>query len=539
MIVPQILRKRIFTIRPKNMAAKRIKPLHKKTGTKSARKGGAPLRILMVASEMAPFIKAGGLGDVVGSLSLELRKMGHDVRVVIPKYSSINYHDHAVSNVLPSMGVWMGGGTCEWCSVQRITTDCGVPVYLIEHDHFFNRPGIYHDNSMNDFDDNPRRFAFLSRAALQLCIDTGFSPDVVHANDWQTALCPAYLKVWHWNDSRLGTAASVLTVHNIAYQGVYPHDQWAYVGLGEQNFTKGKFESYGRINMLKGGIHFADIVNTVSPTFARETTTPHGGFGLAPYLTDKAANYRGILNGADYGVWSPECDPLIPARYSRKNLKGKARCKRELQKDFLLSEDGHVALIGAVGRFVDQKGFDCIAACIEDILRSMHVQFVVLGSGDGRLEHYFGELPKRYPGRAGSFIGFNNRLAHLIEAGCDFFLMPSKHEPCGLNQIYSQRYGTLPIVRATGGLDDTVINYNEGTGDGTGFKFWDVSARSLFYTVGWAVSTYYDRKHHMTALVQNAMQQDFSWNKSAHEYVKLYEKAIVNKRDYDRRSRPL
>jgi starch synthase len=519
------------------MAVMKKRNLSKRSPSRkpTAGKIGGPLNVLMVASEMVPFIKAGGLGDVVGSLSLELKKMGHDVRVVIPKYSAINYYNHAISTVLPSMGVWMGG-VCEWCSVQCISTGCGVPVYLVEHNYFFNRPGLYHDKSMKDFDDNPRRFAFLSRAALQVCKDVGFTPDVVHANDWQTALCPAYCKVWHWNDARLGHAASVLTLHNVAYQGVYPHAHWAYMGLGAQNFTKEKFESYGRINMLKGGIYFADVVNTVSPTYARETTTPHGGFGLAPYLTDKGGNYVGILNGADYNEWSPEKDSHIPFRYSRKTIIGKAKCKQALQKDFLLNKDKKVALIGAIGRFVDQKGFDLIAGCIEDILRCMHVQFVILGSGDGGLENYFGDLPRRYPGRAGSFIGFNNRLAHLIEAGCDFFIMPSKHEPCGLNQIYSQRYGTLPIVRATGGLDDTVINYNERTGDGTGFKFWEPTARSLFYTVGWAVSTYYDRKHHMATLINNAMQQDFSWNKSAHEYVKLYEKAIGNKREYDGRS---
>jgi starch synthase len=359
----------------------------------------------------------------------------------------------------------------------------------------------------------------------------------VHANDWQTALCPAYCKVWHWNDARLGKAASALTLHNIAYQGVYHRYHWAYMGLGDGNFTEDKFESYGRINMLKGGISFSDAVNTVSPTYARETTKPHGGFGLAPYLADKGDNYVGILNGADYNVWSPENGENIPAKYSWKSMAGKAQCKRALQKEFLLHQDNTVPIIGVIGRFVDQKGFDLIAAAIEDILRSMQVQFVVLGSGDGWLEHFFGELPRRFPDRTGSYIGFNNRLAHLIEAGCDFLLMPSKYEPCGLNQIYSQRYGTLPIVRATGGLDDTVINYNEATGEGTGFKFWEPSPKALFYTVGWAISTYYDRKHHMAALIKNAMQQDFSWNKSATEYVKLYEKAIANKQEYDRRSR--
>jgi starch synthase len=492
-----------------------------------------PMKILMVASEMVPFIKAGGLSDIVGSLSAELKSMGHDVRVVIPKYSSLNLHGLRTTMVFPSMGVWMGGA-CEWCSVHSMTTDIGVPVYLIEHNLFFDRPGIYHDQSMHDYLDNPRRYAFLSRAALQLCRDSGFAPDIVHANDWQTALATAYLKIWHGDDPLLERTASVLTVHNMAYQGVYARDNWAYMGLGDQHFTEKKFESYGWINMLKGGIHFADTVNTVSPTYARETTTPRGGFGLAPYLTDKGDNYVGILNGVDYRIWSPENDAYIPSHYSQADRTGKAVCKRALQKEFQLRENKDVPVIGAIGRFVHQKGFDLIAQTIENILNSMQVQFVVLGSGEGGLEHYFGELPKRYPGRAGSFIGFNNRLAHLIEAGCDFFLMPSLHEPCGLNQLFSLRYGTLPIVRATGGLDDTVANYNEANGDGTGFKFWEPSGRALYFTVGWAVSTYFDRKHHMTKLISSAMQQDFSWKRSAREYVRLYEKAIANKKDYDR-----
>ncbi|HUI91104.1 MAG TPA: glycogen synthase GlgA [Chitinivibrionales bacterium] len=517
------------------MAAKKVKTKTKSPANKNI-SVPPPLKILVVASEMVPFVKAGGLSDIVGSLSSELKRMGHDVRVVLPKYSSINYRGLRVSPVLPSMGVWMGG-VCEWCSVFSMTTEKGVPVYLIEHDLFFNRPGIYHDQSMHDYLDNARRYAFLSRAALQLCRDTGFSPDIVHANDWQTALAPAYLKVWHWNDALLGRTASVLTVHNMAYQGVYSRDNWAYMGLGDENFTEKKFESWGYINMLKGGIYFADAVNTVSPTYARETRTPAGGFGLAPYLNDKGANYEGILNGVDYDFWSPENDRYVAARFSADDMAGKAVCKRALQKEFLLRDDPKVALIGAIGRFVHQKGFELIAQSIERVLNDMHVQFAVLGSGEGGLEHYFGELPKRYPGRAGSFIGFNNRLAHLIESGADFLLMPSLNEPCGLNQLYSLRYGTLPIVRATGGLDDTVVSYNEATGEGTGFKFWEPSANALYYTVGWAVSTYYDRPQHLAQLRATAMRQDFSWKRSAQEYVKLYKKAILNKQEYDRRCR--
>jgi|WetSurMetagenome_2_1015567.scaffolds.fasta_scaffold00017_23 starch synthase len=497
---------------------------------------GRPLKILMIASEMVPFVKAGGLGDVVGSLSAELARMGHDVRVVIPRYSFLDLGARRVTTALPSMGVWMGGA-CEWCSAHSLDIEGGAQVYLIEHNLFFSREGIYHDHAMNDYDDNPRRFAFLARAALQLCVDIGFAPDVVHVNDWPTAPATAYLKTSHWDNPVLGKAASVLTIHNLAYQGVYGREHWRYMALGEKNFTQDKFESYGRINMLKGGISFADMVNTVSPAYARETTTPRGGFGLAPYLTEKGKSYCGILNGVDYGTWSPETDTLIPARYSAHNLAGKAACKRALQKEFLLKEDTSVVLLGVVGRMVFQKGFDLIAQCIEDVLNTMHVQIVVLGAGEGGIERYFGALPSRYPGRAGSFIGYNNRLAHLIEAGSDFFLMPSMHEPCGLNQMYSLRYGTLPVVRATGGLDDTVDNYDESTGNGTGFKFWEPSPRALYYTIGWAVSTYFDRKHHLSRLISSAMRQDFSWKRSAREYVGLYQKAIAEKNRYDARFR--
>jgi len=500
--------------------------------TKKKQKQNEPLKVLIIASEMVPFIKAGGLSDIVGALPIHLKKLGVDVRVVLPKYSSINYHDFPVKLVMPSMGVWMGN-TLEWCSVHQIETPDEIPVFLIEHNLYFNRYGLYHDQNMHDYDDNPKRFAFLSRAGLQFCIDTKFSPDIVHANDWQTALAPAYLKTWHWNNPFLGKAASVLTIHNLAYQGVYPYHHWSYIGLGDAHFTQDKFESYRWINMLKGGIYFADMVNTVSPNYAKETKTPEGGFGLAPYLSNKENNYVGILNGVDYNIWSPEKDKYIACNYSKNNIKGKKICKRALQKEFLLNEDSHIAVIGAIGRFVHHKGFHLIAQCIDQILNNMHVQFVVLGDGEGVLEHFFGELPKRFPGKAGSFIGFNNRLAHVIQAGCDFLLMPSLHEPCGLNQLYAMRYGTLPIVRATGGLDDTVVNYNEQNGDGTGFKFWQPSSRAVYYTVGWAISTYYDRPHHMSKLILNAMSQNFSWEKSAKEYLELYKKAIEVKKEYD------
>ncbi len=482
------------------------------------------MNILMIASECVPYAKTGGLADVVGALPKVLRKMGHDVRVVMPLYSSIDIIRYHLQPALPLMGVWMGG-VQEWCSVHVGSND-GVPVYFIEFERYFGRSGLYHDANFNDYLDNPRRFGFLTRAGLQLCRDLNFAVDIVHAHDWHTALAAAYLKIWHWNDPVLGKAASVLTIHNVAYQGVYPAGHLDYLGLQWSNFTPDKLEDHGNLNCLKGGIVYSDVVNTVSPTYARETRTPAGGYGLAPYLNNKGERYAGILNGAEYSQWDPAIDALIPAKYSPKNMRGKATCKRELQRRFWLDEDPGVPIIGVVSRFASQKGLDLLAQVVESIVNSMHVQLVILGSGDKALEQFYGTAPGRYRGRIGSYIGYSDELSHWIEAGSDFFLMPSIYEPCGLNQMYSLKYGTLPIVRATGGLDDTVIQYNEADGSGTGFKFWATDPGAIFYTCGWAVSTYYDRPEHYRKMQQTAMQQNFSWERSAKEYEELYQQAI-------------
>ncbi|MCZ7553073.1 MAG: glycogen synthase GlgA [Anaerolineales bacterium] len=484
------------------------------------------LKIVMIASECEPYAKSGGLADVVGSLPVALQELGHEVIVILPKYAEIDSIRFSLQPFLSPLGVWMGN-TEEWCSVHT-TSKHGVAVYFIESDKYFARWGYYHDADMNDYLDNARRFGFFTRAALQLCRDIGFRPDIVHVHDWQTALGAAYLKIWHWNDPLLGRARSVLTIHNIAHQGVYDRADFEYLGLQWGNFTTEKFEDHGKINMLKGGIYYADMVNTVSPSYANETRTPVGGNGLAPYLNAKGERYLGILNGADYHVWNPETDPLIPAHFSRTDLSGKAVCKRELQKRFLLDVQPDVPVIGVVSRLAAQKGLDLLAASIEDAVKNMLVQFVVLGSGEKGLAHYFGTLPARYPGRIGSYIGYNVELSHLIEAGADFFLMPSLFEPCGLNQMYSLRYGTLPIVRATGGLDDTVQQYDEKKGTGTGFKFIQPTASALYFTVGWAVSTYYDRKDHLAQMIQQAMSQDYSWDHSARQYEHLYFRSIAD-----------
>lgn len=485
------------------------------------------LKIAMIASECVPYAKTGGLADVAGALPKVLRALGHEVIVVMPKYSSIDEKKFGLRPFLSPMGVWMGN-TQEWCGVYTASND-GVPIYFVDFRRYFERPGLYHDAQYNDYLDNPFRFGFLTRAALQLCVDLNFKPDIVHVHDWHTALAPAYLKIWHWNDPILGGAASVLTIHNVAYQGNYDTGCYDYLGLQWSNFTADKFEDHGRINFLKGGIQYADVVNTVSPTYAQETRSPALSYGMAPFLNGRGDNYVGILNGVDYTEWNPAVDKLIPARFWPHDLSGKAACKAELQRQLGLEVNSHIPIVGVVSRLAAQKGLDLLAQAIEDIVASMEVQFAILGSGDPGLETFFRAAAARHPGRIGAYIGYSNPVAHLIEAGADFFIMPSLFEPCGLNQIYSLKYGTLPIVRATGGLDDTVEQYDEASGNGTGFKFVEPSARSIFDTVGWAVSTYYDRKQHLNQMIQKAMQQDYSWEKSAHAYEELYAQAMRNK----------
>jgi len=486
------------------------------------------LKIAFIASECVPYAKTGGLADVVGALPGALQALGHEVIVIMPLYGRIDRQRFNIKPAIQSMGVWMGD-TEEWCAVWKAEHPAGVPIYFIEFDKYFAREGLYHDTNFNDYLDNPRRFAFLSRAGLQLCRDLPFKPDIIHVHDWQTALAAAYLKIWHWNDPVLGQAASLLTIHNIGYQGKYPANHYSYLGLQWQNFSDRKFEDHGSINFLKGGIHYADMVNTVSPTYARETRTPEMGHGLAMYLNDKGSRYTGILNGVDYSKWDPAIDTLIPQTYTPEDISGKRVCKSALQECLDLEPDERVPLFGVISRFAEQKGLDLLAEVIEGILAEMRVQFAILGSGDKALEAYFGNLPARYPGRVGSYIGYNNELAHWIEAGADFFVMPSRYEPCGLNQIYSLKYGTLPIVRATGGLEDTVEQYNEFTGEGTGFKFWEISSHALYYTIGWAVSTWYDRPQHYAKMQQKAMAQRFSWEDSARQYEQMYLEIVSSK----------
>ena len=487
----------------------------------------SPLKILFVASECTPFAKVGGLADVVASLPKILRLHGHDARVLIPLYSSIDRVKYRIE-FEQSCCVHMGNREEQWIGLNRAQLDGQVPVWFVDCERFFGRPGIY-DQPWGEYTDNAFRYALLSKAALQVCKDTGFVPDVMHCHDWPTALVPVFLKTWDRELSPLSDAASVLTIHNIGYQGVYHPSAFSYIGVGTEHFHPDKFEDHGNINLLKAGIFFADAITTVSPTYALEILGPAGGRGLAPYVFNRRADLYGILNGADYEHWDPGTDPNIPDRYSADNLLGKAVCKAALQKRMGLEVRSDWPILGIVSRFAQQKGIDLIRQALPWALNHMLFQLVVLGQGDSSAEEFFRWLAAQQRGRVGIHIGFSNELSHWIEAGSDFFLMPSIYEPCGLSQMYSLKYGTIPIVRATGGLEDTVENYNQSTGEGTGFKFLDPTPQALHDTIGWAISTWFDRPHHIAQIRRAAMAQDFSWEKSVRQYEVVYRNAIRNR----------
>lgn len=479
-------------------------------------------KILLVASEAIPFVKTGGLADVCGALPKHLKVRGHDVRLVLPRYWSVDRSKLKLDTVISPMGVDMGNQQV-WCEAFQ-TEWKGISVYFIEHEGYFGREGIY-DDGKNEYSDNAERYGFFCKAALQLCHDLNFQPDIVHCNDWQTALIPAYLKDGRRQDSFFSETASVFSIHNIGYQGAFKNNAMDFLDI-DHHYNEDRFESFGSLNLMKGALFFADVINTVSPTYAREILSEPGGCGLSAYINRRADDLCGILNGADYEDWNPETDKLIPSQYSQKNMKGKTQCKHALQEEFHLEQNPEVPIIGIVSRFASQKGLDLLATVIRDIVNNMSVQFVIVGSGEKYLEDFLGGLPAQFPGKIGAWIGYDNRKAHLVEAGGDFHLMPSLYEPCGLNQMYGLKYGTLPIVRATGGLSDTVEQYNETTGEGTGFLFASPDSKALYDTIGWAVSTYYDRPKHYKEMQSEAMKRNYSWDNSIVEYENLYEKAL-------------
>ena len=480
------------------------------------------MKILMVSSEAAPFAKAGGLGDAVAALSRALSKAGHDVKLALPRYYSIDRSKlETVPGPLAVGDVW---GTV----YKSLLPGSAVETYFLDQERFFGRDGIYGSKAESDFADNPERFAFLCRGAFQLCRKLGWIPDIMHAHDWPSSLVPVFLSHDRMLPEFAGTA-SILTIHNLGYQGVYPKDSFSSFHLPWELFHDGGFEFYDQVNLLKAGIRSADCLTTVSPSYAREIQTPDFGFGLDGLLRHRSSDLVGILNGVDLEEWNPETDLHIPAHYSEKRMAGKAECKAALQKEFGLPVAADKPLIGMVGRLTDQKGvgelFGPLYGSAYRICSDMDLQFAVVGTGDKWCEDELRGLSTRLPNFRAR-IGFDERVAHLVEAGSDFFLMPSRYEPCGLNQMYSLRYGTLPIVHRTGGLSDTVENYNQDTGGGTGFMFDHQTPRAVYDTVGWAVWAWFNRRGHIDAMRARAMGRRFTWDRSGLEYTKLYERAL-------------
>ena len=474
------------------------------------------MKILFVSSEVEPFSKVGGLGDVVSALSREMAKLGHEVKVLSPLYGSVKLGDDVIVYDQP-MIVNMGHGI-EFCQLIEKKTD-GVSFYFIKFDKYFSKIGVYGENG-NGYDDNWKRFVFLSRSAIDFCEYLQWTPDVIHSHDWPTALVNVYAKTT--SNKHLGNVKTVYTIHNMAHHGASPREILKFADLPEHLFHPFALESLGFVNLMKGGLLFADKITTVSSSYANEIKTPEFGCGLDDILRYRAADLVGICNGIDVKMWDPATDQFIAKNFSIKSMAGKSVCKSKLQSELGLNIAANVPLYAVISRFYEQKGLDILCDILPQIMATMAVQFVILGAGEGDLEYKFSEMQKWFPGRVSTTIGYNNALSHKIEAGADFFVMPSRYEPCGLNQMYSSRYGTVPIVRATGGLKDTVENYNEAAATGTGFVFNDLTHSALYNTMGWSCATYYDRYEHIKKLQFSGMKKDFSWKKSAEKYSKIY-----------------
>lgn len=483
------------------------------------------LNILFVAAEVAPFAKTGGLADVAGALPKALKDKGHDIIVVMPRYYQVDTSQ--LKKLDAPLGVPMGAMGELWAAVYTtMLPGSQVPIYFIDYEEFFGRRGLYEEDGTS-YSDNDNRFIFLSKAALQLCKMLEFTPDVVHANDWHTAALPLLIKTRFVHD--FAHTASVLTIHNLEHQGNFYKGAMDVLEVGWDHFNAREFESYSRVNVLKGGIAHADAVTTVSKRYAQEIQTSEFGFGLEYHIRAHSQKLFGILNGVDYDEWNPSVDNLIAQKFDVGDMGGKLICKRALQKHFNLPERDDVVMLGFVGRFAEQKGIGLLAGVIDGLL-DLDVQIVMLGTGEKWAEHYFSDVASRRGDKFGLHVGYSDALAHQVEAGSDLFLMPSLFEPCGLNQIYSLRYGTLPIVRSTGGLDDTIENFSEDNAKSNGFKFGYATQEALYYTVKWAVETFYEKPEAFAKMQEYAMGMHFGWDDAAASYEDVYRYAISKHR---------
>ncbi len=489
------------------------------------------LNILMASPEAVPFVKTGGLADVAGALPYALAGMGHTVKVAVPLYKAVDrqkFNLVPMPNLPDDLSITIGDDKHNVKVYVWKSRDYDVEFWFIDNEYFFDRNGIYIDPVLGkDYPDNDERYAFYSRAALEVAKAAEFKPHIVHAHDWQAGMICGYLATIYKQDPFFENSRSVFTIHNIGYQGHFPGENYWKLGLPAHLYTPGSpFEYWDHINFLKVGITTSDIISTVSPTYAMEIQSGNEmGFGMEGILFYRRGDLYGVLNGVDYSLWSPEQDELIPYSYSSTTLDNKERNKHALLNQAGLTSGGkRVPLIGIISRLADQKGFDLIEQ-ITDRLFMKDIRLILLGTGDEKYHDLFESLMEIYPTKVKAFLKFDNKLAHMIEAGSDIFLMPSRYEPCGLNQMYSLRYGTVPIVRKTGGLADTIIDYDENPDDGNGFVFEAYDPDQLFDAVERALAAYQDARKWKEILLRG-MGADFSWDASAREYQKIYNIAL-------------
>lgn len=492
-----------------------------------------PLNILIVAAEMVPFAKTGGMADVVGALPKELCAQGHDARVAMPHYSRI---DRAGFDLVPALGPYPvpieDRTETASLSLAHVPGPAGdVPVYMVENAHYYERDGIYM------YEDDADRFIFFCRAVLEGVKRLGWRPDVIHCHDWHTAIVPNWLKTIYKDDPFYGSTACIYTIHNLAYQGIFGNRVLEIAGVNDYGFIAHPDLPHLNdvVDFMGRGIYYADLVTTVSPTYAREILEPEYGEGLDPLLRDRRDRLYGVLNGIDTQINNPATDPYIAAHYDAHDLSGKLTCKLDLQREAHLPQDPEVPLIGLISRLANQKGFDLIDAILDQVLRTHHVQVVILGTGDQRYHDRLTELRARFPYQLAMFFTFNASLSQRIYAGSDMFLMPSQVEPCGLGQLIALRYGAIPIVRATGGLADTVHDYDPATGAGNGFSFQAYEPMALYGAIVRALEHYRSRDTWQRLMLQ-ALASDFSWGVSARRYVELYRLACATRADRPPRS---
>lgn len=487
------------------------------------------MKIAFAASEVVPFAKTGGLADVSGALPVELEKLGHDVKVFMPKYYSVDEHKFNLEyqSWASPMPIRVAGKVFDVNLYKSYLRDSSVEIYFIDCPYFFHRHNLY----TNDLDED-QRFICFSKSVIEALQRLHWSPDIIHCNDWQTGLIPLYIKDNYSWDKMFANTSTVFTVHNIGYQGKFSPQTLFNAEISEDLFYHGgRIEQDGLVNFLKTGLSFADVINTVSETYAKELMTPEYSAGMHHLLKYREKDFYGIINGVDYDVWNPETDKLIPYNYSKDDLSGKEKNKEELLKKFNMPYQKDIPLIGIVSRLAIQKGFDLIQSALGELMQ-FNAQWIILGSGEQKYENMFQALHEQMPRKVGTYIGYNNDLAHLIEAGADIFLMPSHYEPCGLNQIYSLKYGTVPVVRKTGGLADTVQDWNEyntyGMDTGNGFSFVEYKPEALVNAIQQALFDY-PNKPVWKKIQLNGMNKDYSWKHSALQYEELYKKAKLKR----------